>query len=193
MPEKAESRFDTESRSDSTLMLAYRTGDVQAFEIIYKRYKDGLFAYFMRNTNDNARSRELFQDVWMSVIQGREKYQETAPFSSWLYRIAHNRLVDHYRYLSSRTEDEQFNHEIVSSISSPMQPQEILAVSEDRQRLDKAVQKLPVAQRNVFVMRMELRLGMGEIAEITGVERETVKSRLRYACNKMRTFLRSVQ
>ena len=193
MLDKAENRAKEPARSDGTLMLAYRTGDVQAFELLYKRYKDGLFAYFLRNCTDHAQARELFQDVWMSVIQGRDKYQEAIPFSRWLYRIAHNRLVDHYRYVSSRTLDQQVQHELISAIASPLQPHEIAAASQDRHLIDRAIQKLPSPQRDALVMRMEWRLGLDEIADIVGESRETVKSRLRYASNKLRMYLRGAR
>ncbi|HBR96531.1 MAG TPA: RNA polymerase subunit sigma [Gammaproteobacteria bacterium] len=187
---KAHKHLHARARSDSALMLAYRTGDAKAFELLYVRYKDSLFAYFRRNTNDEALSRELFQDVWMSVIQGRDKYQDTAPFNRWLYRIAHNRLVDHYRYVHSRSQTETLDNARVSTLAAPLQPQEIVAASEDRERLNRAIQQLPLPQRDVFVMRMQWRLGLSEIADIVGESRETIKSRLRYAGNKVRAYLR---
>ncbi len=172
-------------------MLAYCTGDVRAFELLYKRYKDSLYAYFLRSTDNKAVAGELFQDVWMRLIQSRDKYQDNALFSSWLFRIAHNRLIDHYRYRSKRKHDDQLQHEFVSTIASPLQPQEIISCSQDRQRLNKAIQKLPSAQRDVLIMRMEWQLNLEEIANIVGEPRETVKSRLRYAGNKLRMYLRS--
>ena len=191
MSARVETPSQNELRSDGMLMMAWQTGDPEAFGLIYKRHKDGLYAYFVRHTGNSARAGELFQDVWMSVIQGRDKFQDTAPFKHWLYRIAHNRMVDYYRYIGSRTEDDHFNHEVISRIEAPLQPEEIACAAEDRERLDAAVQTLPPAQRDVFVMRMEWQLGVGEIADITGELRETIKSRLRYACNKIRDILRS--
>ena len=186
----AEKSTQKPAQSDSTLMLAYRTGDVGAFELLYKRYKDGLFAYFVRNTNNEVRARELFQDVWMSIIQGRDNYQESERFSAWLYRIAHNRLVDHYRYMHSRRQPVAAGYEAVSAIASPLRPQEVITYSQDRKRLNRALGKLPPLRRDELIMRLEWRLGLAEIAGIIGEPKEIVKSRLRYATNKLRMYLR---
>ena len=78
-------------------MLAYAGGDAGAFERLYRRHKDGLYRYFLRHTEGRDMAAELFQDVWKGLIQARERYRPDAPFSAWLYRLAHNRLVDHYR------------------------------------------------------------------------------------------------
>jgi len=84
-------------RSDEELMLAFAKQDASAFETLYARHKDALYRYFLRHINNEATCQELFQDLWMKVINAKENYQVTAKFKTWLYTLAHNRLVDWYR------------------------------------------------------------------------------------------------
>src|ERR1700694_2927984 len=83
--------------SDEQLMLAYAGGDAGAFETLYARHKGPLYRFVLRSVKARAEAEELFQDVWMRAIEARSRYTPQAKFSTWLYTIAHNRLVDHWR------------------------------------------------------------------------------------------------
>src|SRR5262245_13216779 len=83
--------------ADEELMLAYGGGDAGAFEALYRRHRGTLYRFLLRQVRETATAEELFQDVWMRVIDSRERYQPRAKFTSWVYAIAHNRLMDHYR------------------------------------------------------------------------------------------------
>src|SRR4051812_3780665 len=83
--------------ADEHLMLAYAGGDAAAFEALYARHKGPVFRYLLRSVKEAAQADELFQDVWMRVIEARARYEATAKFTTWLYTIAHHRLVDHWR------------------------------------------------------------------------------------------------
>ncbi len=78
-------------------MAAYRAGDAAAFDALYARHRGGVFRYFRRHTGNPALADELFQDVWMRLIDARARYEPQARFTTWLYTIAHNRLMDHFR------------------------------------------------------------------------------------------------
>jgi RNA polymerase sigma-70 factor (ECF subfamily) len=166
--------------SDEMLMLAYAGGDAGAFERLYRRHKDALYRYFLRHV-EAADAGELYQDVWQKLIQARAGYRSDAPFAAWLYRIAHNRLVDHWRRL--RPQDELSEDLAASEAQRP----EVQAERADTaRRLLDALARLPVEQREIIVLREERDLTLEQIAEIQGVGRETVKSRLRYALAKLR-------
>ncbi len=77
-------------------MLRYAAGDLEAFQRLYELHRGGLYRYFLRQTN-RAMAEEMFQDVWARVIQHRKRYRPDASFKTWLYTLAHNRLVDHWR------------------------------------------------------------------------------------------------
>ncbi|WP_037071964.1 sigma-70 family RNA polymerase sigma factor [Psychromonas arctica] len=83
--------------ADEILMLQYAQGDVQAFSELYFRHKNSLYRYFLRQTATPELAEELYQDVWNKLIEASPSYQAESKFSTWLYRIAHNELIDHYR------------------------------------------------------------------------------------------------
>src|SRR5712691_6121972 len=82
---------------DEQLMLAYRDGNAGAFETLYLRHRGRLFRFVLRSVKSRATAEELFQEIWMRVIEARERYTPQARFTTWLYTIAHHRMVDHWR------------------------------------------------------------------------------------------------
>src|SRR5476651_1100218 len=86
-----------QATSDERLMLDWRAGDAAAFESLYGRHKGGVLRYLLRQTGKREWAEELFQDVWLKVVNARAGYEARARFGAWLYSIAHNRLMDHFR------------------------------------------------------------------------------------------------
>ena len=175
--------------SDEALMLAWVAGDAGAFERLYARHRLKLYRYLLRQLRDNALADECFQDVWQKVIAARAGWRPDALFSTWLYRIAHNRLNDHWRAAKHRPPPPADAEERAARMPDPHTPERILSDFEQRRRLQRAMDELPDEQREVVLLRLERELTLEEIAEITGVGRETVKSRLRYAMDKLRARL----
>lgn len=177
--------------ADEKLMLAYRDGDARAFEVLYARHKGALYRYLLRQCRVAAAAEELFQDVWTNLIKARERYQPSAKFTTYLYRVAHNRLIDYYRRQSSGVpisyDDEQsdITLEQLPDTAEP-EPENKLHIKRQVKRLLGLIEKLPDAQREAFLMREEGGLSLEEIADATGVNMETAKSRLRYAVAKLR-------
>jgi RNA polymerase sigma-70 factor (ECF subfamily) len=176
-------------RTDEELMLAYGAGEVSAFEELYGRHRGPLFRFMMRQVREHGTAEELYQDVWQKVITARERYRPEAKFSTWLYQIAHNRLTDHWRALSHRPPPPEDAVERAEREPDPQTPERQLSAFEERRRLQLALEELPPDQREVVMLRLEQELSLEEIGEITGVGRETVKSRLRYAMDKLRQRL----
>src|SRR5262245_52513625 len=83
--------------TDEELMLAFAAGDAGAFDVLYLRHKGAVFRYFRRQVALTAAAEELFQDVWLRLIDARASYAPRAKFTTWLFTIAHNRLMDHFR------------------------------------------------------------------------------------------------
>ena len=84
----------TRDVDDAELMLRYRAGDVSAFETVYRRHKDGLYRYFLRHTNNAAAADDLYQEAWTKIIAARHRYQASAKFTTYLYRVANNCFID---------------------------------------------------------------------------------------------------
>lgn len=173
-------------------MLAYRDGDATAFESLYARWRGPLYRYFLRQCGHAGQADELFQDVFMRVIGAAASYEPTAKFATWLFRIAHNRLVDHWRKLGrepvdplpSRGDDGDCAFDPPAAEAAA--PERQAEQSELREALMDALNTLPEVQREAFLLAEEGGLTLEEIASVAGVGRETVKSRLRYATAKLR-------
>ncbi len=181
---------DVAEVSDESLMLAYAAGDVAAFERLYQRHRGKLYRFLARQLHGNgALADEFFQDVWQRVISARQGWKPDAAFSTWLYRIAHNRLADHWRALQHRPPAPHDADERTERMPDHDTPERQLSEFEERRRLQLALDELPEEQREVILLRLEQELSLEEIGEMTGVGRETVKSRLRYAMDKLRQRL----
>ena len=174
---------------DETLMLAYAGGDAAAFEQLYRRHRDRLYRFLLRQLRNPGLADECFQDVWQRVIGARAGWQPDAAFSTWLFRIAHNRLNDHWRAQRHRPAAPSDAEERTARVPDPETPERRLSEFEQRRRLQLALDELPDDQREVVQLRLEQELTLEEIGRITGVGRETVKSRLRYAMDKLRARL----
>ena len=172
--------------SDESLMLQYASGNVEAFEVLYERYRGSLYRYFNRQVSDPAIANDLYQGSWEKVIRARERYRNTAPFKAWLFRIAHNHLVDFYRASrpAAALEDDMPDTEQAG-------PADTLAQEQRQEQLQAALLKLPPDQKDALLLKIEVGLDLEEIGKITGVGRETVKSRLRYATCKLRQAMQS--
>ena len=177
--------------TDEALMLAYGQGDAVAFETLYARHRGGLFRYLLRHVRQQSLAEEFFQDVWSRLIAARERYRPEAKFSTWLYQIASNRLTDHWRSQGRHGGFVDDGAERAEREPDPSTPDHELSEFEQRRHLQLALEELPPEQREAVLLRLDQELGLEEIAQITGVGRETVKSRLRYAMDKLRSRLRS--
>ena len=177
-------------------MLAYARGDAGAFDILHARHRAALFRYVRRLVHDPAVAEDVYQDVWMRVIHARERYADTARFSTWLYTIAHNRAMDHHRSARLREagrlgQDRDGDDDPLDDLPDPATPPPDQLVEREQllRRVVAAVDALPVAQREAFVLQQAAGLSLDEIAQVTGVNVETAKSRLRYAFAKLRREL----
>jgi len=177
--------------ADEELMLSYGGGDAGAFETLYRRHRGPLYRFLLRQLGNTATAEELFQDVWMRVIDSRGRYQARAKFSSWVYAIAHNRLMDFYR-ANGRAKflDQEDSEEALDNLPADDPPPDVLVDNKRAaERLLAALAGLPEAQREAFLLQQEGDLSVEEIGAATGVSRETAKSRLRYALVKLRASL----
>jgi RNA polymerase sigma factor (sigma-70 family) len=178
--------------TDEQLMTAYRDGDAGAFDSLYRRHKGGVYRYMLRHCRDRAIADELFQDVWMNLIRARESYVVQAKFTTYIYKLAHNRLIDHYRkngHVSMVSFDEESEDApvVAEAVAAPRdEPEKHLDIKQQAAQLLELLGALPQPQREAFVLQYESGMSVEEIADATGVTRETAKSRLRYAMSKIR-------
>jgi len=189
-------RVDSISNEDngSALMLAYANGDATAFDQLYSRHSQQLLQYIANSCGSHADAQELFQEVWMKVIKQRDKYDPSAPFKAWLFTIARNRIIDLFRSNKRRaTTNLGFDDPTpsqVTTISKPLEPDEIARIVQSKELLMEALQVLTTEQRETVLLKHVAGFSIKEIATLQSEKPETVKSRLRYAFDRLRKTLR---
>lgn len=182
--------------SDEELMLRYQAGDAEAFTFLYQRHKGGVYRYLLRQCGIAGAAEEMMQDIWLNIVRTRAQYTPSAKFATYLYCLAHNRLIDHYRsqgkvvwFNGQDEDDDPFDGIAASAIEQP----EVRAMAQEiGKRLNEAIAQLPLVQREAFLLQQESGLSVEEIAQLTQVTFETAKSRLRYASAKLREQLKDL-
>ncbi|OFY60042.1 MAG: RNA polymerase subunit sigma-24 [Bacteroidetes bacterium RBG_19FT_COMBO_42_10] len=180
--------------SDYELIQRFIKGEQSCFEQLIHRHKNKVFAYISMYIRDQALAEDLFQDTFMKVIQSVKtgKYYDNGKFLSWVMRIAHNLIIDHFRRVKQMNtisnddyESDIFNSKKLADAT----------VEDDmiRRQIQKDVRKmislLPEDQREVVILRHYAGLSFKEIAEITDVSINTALGRMRYALINMRKLM----
>jgi RNA polymerase sigma-70 factor, ECF subfamily len=195
-PTSMQARDAGVTETDEALMLAWQAGDASAFDRIYRRHRGGVFRYLLRHCRDRATAEELHQDVWLKLIVARASFDAAARFTTWLYSVARNRMIDYWRMNPAQRhvslDDEEDGLALVERIedSNPRgNPQGTATAIEEAALLVAALEALPAAQRDAFLLHVEGGLAVAEIAALTAAPAETVKSRLRYAYKRLRASI----
>jgi RNA polymerase sigma factor (sigma-70 family) len=178
--------------ADEDLMGRYATGDVQAFETLYQRHEMKVWRYVQRSVRNQAIADELMQEVWLSVSQQALRYQPTARFTTWLFTLAHNRMIDFHRASLSRFDTAAggaLDPDQLPAAESTTNPASQLQLEQQYNAVIAAVTRLPAEQREAFLLHAEAELRVEDIATVTQVSFETAKSRLRYARARLRGWL----
>jgi RNA polymerase sigma-70 factor (ECF subfamily) len=160
--------------------------------MLYERHEMKVWRYVQRSVRNQATADEVMQEVWFSVSRQAAQYQPTARFTTWLFTLAHNRMIDFHRAARARFD---------TAAGGAMEPDELpaneratspvaqLQSEQQRHAIVAAVQQLPAEQREAFLLHAEGELRVEDIAVATKVSYETAKSRLRYARGKLRELL----
>ena len=175
----------SEVDSDQALMLQYAAGNARAFELLYVKHKGPLYRYFVRQINDLQLAEDLYQETWSRVIKAASQYETSAKFTTWLYRIAHNLVVDHVRALKPVNnftevfEPEQDHEAQLGCDDANLEAQ--MLDSQKAHLLKGCVANLPQVQKEAFLLNVEMGFTAAIIADIAGATLEATKSRIRYA------------
>lgn len=184
--------------SDESLMFRYKRGEVRAFEVLMVRHRGPVFSFILRYVRDRAAAEDLMQETFLRLIRAADSYEKSAKFTTFLFTIARNLCVDASR---------RGKHRQATSLDAPVHGSEDQVPLVERiadgqkaadgrvldqelgDRLKKAIEELPDEQREIFLLREVSDLQFNEIAEIVGISENTVKSRMRYALEKLRESL----
>ena len=187
--------------SDDELLERFATGDAAAFGVLLGRYQTPLFNFIARSVRDTDAAADLLQDVFTRVIQHSEGFNRTSKFSTWLYAIARNLCIDHARRMTHRRHASLDTAGPNGSGDGALAPWvERVALEQPevdskaasgplRNRIAQAIEALPEDQREVFLMRQLQHMPFADIAQVVGVSENTVKSRMRYALERLQEAL----
>ena len=189
--------------TDEMLMVRYQRGERKAFAELVRRHNRPIYNFVLRQLRVPTLAEDVTQDVFMRLVQNAAEFKHEARFLTWLYTIARNLCIDQLRKLSHRRHaslDQPSAEQAAGagaktlgeSISDPnpnTSAEHNALSSEVRSCIVRAVDSLPDDQREVFLLREVASLPFRDIAEITGVGENTVKSRMRYALERLKEAL----
>jgi len=184
--------------SDYELIQKFIKGEQSSFEEIIRRHKNKVYAYISLYIRDQALVEDIFQDTFLKVIQSVKagKYYDNGKFLSWVMRIAHNLIIDHFRRLKQMNviSNDNYESDLFNSqrLSDP-NVEDIIVKGQIRKDVRKLIGQLPDDQREVVILRHYSGLSFKEIAEITDVSINTALGRMRYALINMRRLMEEKQ
>jgi len=188
---------------DDVLMAAYARGDASAFETIYSRHQAGLYRFIRRllGTALAAQADEVFQDTWLKVVTSRDRWApQGATFRTWLFTLAHHRVIDLLRRSGREVALDAFEGEggepwqpettawqhWPPPASAALQSEDLAFWRKAGEKLLHCLEQLPLPQRSAFLLHHDDGLALEEVARALEVGFETAKTRLRYAMSKLR-------
>ena len=187
-----------QDEADEDLMVQYQRGEVRAFEILLSRHRRPVYNFILRFVGDKETAEDLLQEAFLRVIKGADAYKRQAKFTTWLYTIARNLCVDQSRRrkhrkhasLDAPMSSSEDSNTLLDVIPSSEMASDRKTVNKDlHERMHRAIAALGEDQREVFLMREFLDMPFKDIADVVGVPENTVKSRMRYALEKLRLEL----
>jgi RNA polymerase sigma-70 factor (ECF subfamily) len=181
-------------------MLAFKSGDARAFSTLVQRHRGPVYNFILRYVGHRQRAEDLLQETWIKVVRSSGEWQPKARFTTWVFTIARNLCVDSARKETFRktdsldapaSQDESEGRSVGDLVADEAGQTPDRAAHNVRLRplIEQALQGLPSEQREVFLLREYQGIGFKEIAEVTGVNENTVKSRMRYALEGLRKKL----
>jgi RNA polymerase sigma-70 factor (ECF subfamily) len=197
-------RAELENCSDEQLLGLYTRGEMEAMEVLLARYKRPLFHFVLRLVRERGRAEDLLQESFLRMVENAGTFQGSASLKTWLYRIARNLCIDELRRQKHRRHpsldapqgksDGAEGQNLYERLANVGPGPDRLTVDRDLgRRLASAIDELPEDQREVFVLRQVQNLSFKEIGDITGVSENTVKSRMRYALERLQRALSDYQ
>jgi RNA polymerase sigma-70 factor (ECF subfamily) len=187
--------FQTNSLNDNELVQQFIEGNQTSLEILIHRHKSRVYSYILLIVKNQELAEDIFQETFIKVIRSlkRGKYVENGKFVSWVLRIAHNLIIDHFRKekLQGTISNDGLEMDIFNSrkfsedtIEDHMVNRQILC------EVRELVRELPEDQQQVIYMRHYMGLSFKEIADQTGVSINTALGRMRYALINLRKLIR---
>ncbi len=178
--------------SDEQLMSSFsNNNDVnnqRAFEVLYQRHKGPLYRFIKKSLNNEQDVHEVFQELWLRIINNKHRFDPQQKFTIWAYTIARRLLIDQFRKAPNLMQHQTAEDTDIAEVPIK-QPENEFAAKQMAQQLSTALERLPLAQKQAFVLRHDSGLSIREIAQITEQAPEKAKSQYRYAVQKLKLAL----
>ncbi|MGE0088657.1 MAG: RNA polymerase sigma factor [Bacteroidales bacterium] len=180
--------------SDHELVKRFIDGEQSSFELLIKRHKDKVYTYIFLMVKNGQLAEDIFQETFIKVIKSLHegRYQENGKFISWVVRIAHNLIIDHFRkekQMKMLSCDEHEKVILNSTRFSDATIEDSIIQEQITTDVRKMVDLLPDEQKEVIIMRHYLDLSFKEIADQTNVSINTALGRMRYALINLRKIM----
>jgi RNA polymerase sigma-70 factor (ECF subfamily) len=176
---------------DARLLSQFQQGDVCAFDALVARHGRTVYSFVRRFLGSTSAADDVYQEVWLKVIRGADRFRARSRFTTWLFQITRNACMDHLRQQARRRDGLPLEPD---PEREPVDTSPSAAATAERRELEAAlgaaIAELPAEQREVFLLRGTTSLTFVEIAALTGTSPNTVKSRMRYALERVREGLR---
>jgi RNA polymerase sigma factor (sigma-70 family) len=172
--------------ADEELMLEVRNGTGETLGVLFDRYQSPLYNFYSKLTGDRTLSEDLVQEVFLRILKYRQSYQPGTPFRAWIYQIARNARVDHYRKAHKHI---SFEPEMAPAVK----PKDSAQENEETELLHKALMQMPEEKREILLLSRFQELRYDEIAELLGCELGTVKTRIHRAIQELRQVYRQME
>lgn len=174
------------SVTDEELMLQVRNGAGETLGVLFDRYQAPLFNFYCKLTGDRSLSEDLVQEVFVRILKYRQSYQSGTPFRAWIYQIARNARIDHFRKVRPQTELEP-------EMLPPVRPTDSAQEQQEAALLHTALMRLPEEKREVLILSRFQELKCEEIARLVGCEIITVRVRIHRALQELRQIFRQLE
>jgi len=187
--------FKTDNLNDNELVQRFIEGDHHSIEVLIERHKNRVFSYILLIVKKQDLAEDIFQDTFIKVIRSLKhvKYVENGKFISWVLRISHNLIIDHFRKekLNGTISNDSFENDIFNSQKfSDENIEDQLVMNQILYQVKELVKELPEDQQTVIQMRHYMGLSFKEIADMTGVSINTALGRMRYALINLRKLIK---
>ena len=186
-----------EHNTDDELMAAFIVGDSAAMETLFLRYRQSVYSWLLRMTGDVTEAEDIYQDVWLKVIRHAADYR-SGSFRAWLWQIVRNKATDRMRKMSPSlildspiSAEGESEETIVDQLSDDRAADALMQIEEvERQRVVcEAIEELPMAQREVILLRVNGELPFKEIADMLAAPMGTVLARMHKAVKSLKDTL----
>jgi RNA polymerase sigma-70 factor (ECF subfamily) len=179
---------DLKQADDQVLFDTWLKGDTRGFSALYERYKNRVFGFLVRMTNDREIAEDLLQDTFLAAMRNASQFDRQRNFLSWIFGIAHKRTIDYFRHV--KVESEHLEDTDRSLGKGPMLPDATMSSQRLNVMINEAVNTLEPMQREVFLLRELGDVPFKDIAQMMKCPINTALGRMRLALKNIRSELK---